>query len=434
MGLLKAGIGAASGVLADQWREYFYCDSLSSDILMKKGEKRVGGRSSNTRGSDNIISNGSIIAVNEGQCMIITDQGKITEICAEAGEFVYDSSAEPSVFYGGFGEGVKKSFEALGKRFTFGGDTAKDQRVYFFNTKEITDNKFGTQNPIPFRVTVDENLGYKLSVDLRCNGVYSYKIVDPVLFYTNVAGNVADVYERSELTDMLRGELCNALQPALAAIAAKKIMYSEIPAHTKEISDELKNVLAAEWSESRGLQIVSLSFNSVTIPEDQRKKITEWEENAMTTNPATAAARLVGSQADAMRTAAANEGGMGALGGFVGMNMAQAAGGASAQTLFSMQQNASAPAQSGWNCPCGKTGNMGKFCSECGAPQPSDGWICKCGAKNLGKFCTECGAPKPSGALIYKCDKCGWEPEDPQNPPKFCPECGDPFNENDIVK
>ena len=373
MGLLRAGAGALGGVLADQWKEFFYCDSLDSDILIAKGEKRVGKRSSNKKGDDNIISNGSVIAVNEGQAMIIVESGKIVEFCDEAGEFVYDSSTESSIFCGNLGETVKKSFAQVGKRFTFGGDTGKDQRVYYFNLKEITGNKFGTPNPIPFRVIVDETLGYKLSVDLRCSGVYSYKITDPIMFYTNVSGNVAEFYERSEIDEMLKGELLNALQPALSKIASQRIMYYEIPAHTKEISQALKNELMDEWHEKRGLEIASLSFNTVTIPDDQRAKITEWEETAMNTNVTTAAARLASAQADAMKTAAGNPNG--AMNGFFGMGMAQNMGGTNAGNLFAMgaqqpnPQGAQPQAQAdGWTCSCG-TQNTGKFCQNCGKPR-----------------------------------------------------------------
>lgn len=433
MGLIKAGVGAVGGVLADQWREFFYCESLDADTLVAKGEKRVGKRSSNKHGEDNIISNGSIISVNEGQSMIIVESGKIVEFCAEPGEFVYDTSTEPSIFCGNLGESIKRSFAAVGKRFSFGGDTGKDQRVYYFNTKEITGNKFGTSSPVPFRVTIDESQNYKLSVDLRCNGVYSYKISDPILFYTNVSGNVEYTYDRSELDDMLKSELLDALQPAFAHISAMRIMYSEIPAHTKEVTKALSEELKAEWNEKRGIELFSVSINGVSIPDDQRKKITEWEENVMTTNPNIAAARLVGGQTDAMRSAAANPNG--AVGGFIGMGMAQNAGGANAANLFvaGQQQAPQQPASAaGWSCECGQSGNTGKFCTNCGKPKPTeDGWTCSCGTLNKGKFCQNCGSPKPAGAPLYKCDKCGWEPEDPKNPPKFCPECGDVFDEND---
>ena len=398
MGLLKAGAGALGGVLADSWRDYFYCESLDADILAAKGAKRAGNRSSNKKGTENIISNGSIINVNNGQCMIIVESGKVVELCAEPGEFVYDTSTEPSIFFGPLGENIKKTFAQIGKRFTFGGEPAKDQRIYFFNTKEITGNKFGTPSPVPFRVVLDESMNYKLSVDLRCNGVYSYRIVDPLLFYTNVCGNVEDTYERSEIDEMLKGSLLDALRPAFAQISAMKIMYSEIPAHTKEVTKALSDELTGEWKEKRGIELFDVSINGVSIPDDQRKKITEWEENIMTTNPNMAASRIVGAQADAMRTAAGNAGG--AMNGFVGMGFAQGSGGANAAGLFAMgqeqnQKQAGAPAQNAdgaWNCACGKTGNTGKFCSECGKPRPDGAWFCtECGAKNTGKFCSECG-------------------------------------------
>ena len=282
-------------------------------------------------------------------------------------------------------------------------------------------------------------MNYKLSVDLRCNGVYSYKIADPVMFYTNVSGNVEYVYSRSEIDEMLKSELLDALRPAFAQISAMKIMYSEIPAHTKEVTKALAEELKAEWKEKRGIELFAVSINGVSIPEDQRKKITEWEENVMTTNPNIAAARIVGGQTDAMRTAAANEGGMGAMGGFFGMNMAQNAGGVNAQNLYAMgqqQSQAAPPVQTGsWTCSCGHGGNTGKFCAECGSPKPvgGDSWTCSCGTVNQGRFCQNCGSPKPSGTVTFKCNKCGWVPDDPTHPPKFCPECGDVFDDNDKV-
>ena len=469
MGLIKAIAGATGGVLADQWKDFFYCEALNKETLVAKGQKKITGRSSNYKGDENIISSGSGIAIADGQCMIIVEQGKIVEVCAEPGEFTYDASTEPSIFSGKLGESLKASFRNIGKRFTYGGEAPKDQRIYYFNTKEIGDNKYGTANPIPFRV-VDEEMGFRLSVDLRCNGVFSYRITDPILFYTNVCSNISDTFERSEIDGMLKGELLSALQPALAKIAAKKIAYYEIPAHTVEIADALNEVLSSQWRETRGIEVFSLAVNSLTIPDDQRKKITEWEENAMTRDPLTAASRIVGSQADTMRTAAANE--AGALTGFMGMGMAMNQGGMNARDLFAMgqqqqqqyqqQTSAPAPAANGWQCSCGNTvsGNFcpncgskkpepkpaadswkcscgatvnGKFCPECGSPKPAqpEGWTCACGAVNKGKFCPECGAKKPADAPLYRCDKCGWQPSDPKNPPKFCPECGDMFDEND---
>jgi len=454
MGLIKAGLGALGGTLADQWKEFFYCEALSNDVLMVKGQKQITGRSSNTKGNDNIISNGSGIAVADGQAMMIVEQGKVVEFCAEPGEFTYDSSSEPSIFAGNLGQSILDTFKTIGKRFAYGGDTGKDQRVYYFNTKEIMGNKYGTATPIPFRVVVNEQMGLKLSVDIRCNGEYTYKMVNPMLFYTNFAGNVSDEYRREELEDILRSELLSALQPALAMVSAQQIEYYELPAHTPEIRNALAEVLRPDWTETRGLELFKITINSLSIPDDQRKKITEWEENAMTTNPMMAGSRLVGAQADAMRTAAANENG--AMQGFMGMGMAMNAGGNNAQNLFAMgqQQSAQAYAQqmidtttqkmrevaastpTGWKCACGAV-VTGKFCTECGAKKPepvaAEGWTCSCGAVNKGKFCPECGGKKPAGVPQYKCDKCGWEPEKGSAPPKFCPECGDPFDNGDIV-
>jgi membrane protease subunit (stomatin/prohibitin family) len=440
MGLIKAGMGALGGTLADQWKEFFYCEALGKDVLVTKGQKRITGRSSNKKGNDNIISNGSGIAVADGQCMLIVEQGRVVEVCAEPGEFTYDTSSEPSIFAGNLGESIRETFKVVGKRFTFGGDTGKDQRVYYINTKEMGEILYGTATPIPFRVVVNEELGYKLSVDLRCNGNFTYRISDPLLFYTNVCGNVESDYESTEIAPRLKGELMTALQPALSTLSAKKIQYYEIPAHTLELSDALNDVLSKTWKEKRGIEVFSFNINSLSIPDDQRLKLTEWEENAMTTNPNTAAARLVGGQIDAMKAAANNN--AGAMTGFMGMGMAMNAGGMggmNAQNLFAMgqQQNQAAapqPAAGSWTCKCGATAT-GKFCPECGSPKPadSDGWTCSCGTVNKGKFCQNCGAKKPAGAPLYRCDKCGWEPEDPAHPPKFCPECGDPFDDGDIT-
>ena len=222
MGLIKAVSGAVSGVLADQWKEFFYCDALSADVLVRKGSKRISGRSSNTKGSDNIISNGSGIAVADGQCMIIVEQGKIVEVCAEPGEFTYDSSTEPSIFAGDLGDAIMDTFQAIGRRFTYGGDTGKDQRVYYFNTKEIMGNKFGPPSPIIFEV-MNKRIGFSRTVNVRCNGVYSYHISDPLLFYTKVCGNVKDRFTRDMIDEQLKSEFISALQPAFGALAEQEL-------------------------------------------------------------------------------------------------------------------------------------------------------------------------------------------------------------------
>ena len=437
MGLIKAGIGALGGTLADQWKEFFYCEAMPKEVLVTKGQKRVSGRSSNTKASDNIISSGSGIAVADGQCMIIVEQGKVVEVCAEPGEFTYDASTEPSIFSGSLGNSIKETFKTIGKRFTYGGDTGKDQRVYYFNTKELIDNKFGTPNPIPFRV-VDTKIGLDVDVSVRCSGVYSYKIADPLLFYTNVCGNVEREYTRDELDGQLKTEFISALQPAFGKLSDLEMRPNQIVSHNTELEEAMNTALSAKWGELRGLKVVSIALGSVTLPDEDAEMIKQAQRTAIMRDPTMAAATLVGAQADAMKAAAANENG--AMTGFMGMGMAMnAGGGMNAQNLFAMgqqnqqaQQAAPAPAASGWKCTCGATAT-GNFCPECGAKKPADadGWTCSCGAVNKGKFCQNCGAKKPDGAPLYRCDKCGWEPEDPKNPPKFCPECGDPFDEND---
>ncbi len=435
MGLIKALFGATGGVMADQWKEYFYCDSLDADTLVVKGQKRTNKkRSSNKRGDENIISNGSVIAVADGQCMMIVEQGKVVEVSAEAGEFVWDSSTEPSVFAGRFGKSLVDTFKAIGRRFTFGGDTGKDQRVYYFNTKELIGNKYGTVSPVPFRV-VDKNIGLDIDISIRCNGEFSYRLCDPILFYTNVCGNVESAYTRANLDSQLRSELLTALQPAFAKISAMGVRYSALPGHTEQIADALNEALDEKWQKLRGIEVASFGINTVNASKEDEDMIKELQKRAVMRDPSMAAATMVGAQADAMKAAASNENG--AMMGFMGMGMAQNAGGMNANQLFQManaqkqETPVKAQEQNGWTCACGAT-NTGKFCVECGAKKPEDGWMCACGAKNKGKFCPECGAKKPAGAPLYRCDKCGWEPSDPKNPPKFCPECGDVFNDSDI--
>ena len=469
MGLIKAGIGALGGTLADQWKEFFYCESIPKEVLVKKGQKRVSGRSSNTKGNDNIISNGSGIAVADGQCMIIVEQGKIVEFCAEPGEFTWDNSTEPSIFAGNLSDSIKETFKVVGKRFTYGGDPGKDQRVYYFNMKEILDNKFGTANPVPFRV-VDSKIGLDIDVSIRCAGVYSYKIADPMLFYKNVCGNVESDYERSELDSTLKSEFISALQPAFGKLSDLELRPNQIVSHNTDLENAMNESLSEKWGSLRGIKVVSIALSTVTLPEEDQELIKQAQRTAIMRDPTMAAATLVGAQADAMKTAAGNS--AGAMTGFMGMGMAMNAGGGgmNAQNLFAMGQQqqqqqaqqtpAAAPAAEGWKCSCGATVTgkfcpecgskkpepvqagawkckcgataTGKFCPECGSPKPAeDGWTCSCGTVNKGKFCQNCGSKKPEGAPLYRCDKCGWEPEDPAHPPKFCPECGDLFDEND---
>ena len=426
MGLIKAAMGAAGGTLADQWKEFFCCDAIPENVLAVKGQKKSGRRSSNTKGDDNVITNGSVIAVADGQCMLIVDQGRIVDMCAESGEYTYDMSTEPSLFCGSLGEGLKNMFGTMANRFTFGGEAPKDQRIYYFNTKELIGNKYGTPSPVPFRV-VDQRAGIDIDVGIRCFGEYSYRISNPMLFYTNVCGNVGEAYTRDRLDSQLKTELLTALQPAFARIGESGIRYSQLPGHTLELADALNEVLSKKWRDLRGIEIVSFGVSSVTADEEDEKMLKELQRNAAFMDPTRAAAHLVGSQGDAMKMAAGNQGG--AAMAFMGMNMAGQAGGMNAPNLFAMgqqqqaQQAAAQPAPAapaGWTCACGHSGNTGKFCAECGAPKPAPAgeWKCACGAVNTGKFCTECGQPKPADGWTCACGTV--------NKGKFCANCGTP--------
>ena len=478
MGLFKVAKSVVESMLADQWREYFYCDALPGDILVKKGQqKNTGGRNGGKKGSEGIITNGSIIAVNEGQCMIIVDQGGVVDLCAVAGEYTYDSSAEPSLLYGDLSDNVKRTMETAFKRFTFGGNTAKDQRVYYINTLEIMDNLFGTASPMPF-LYVDDKLGIELEVDIKFNGTYSFRITDPLLFYKNVCGNVQDSYLRSKLQATMKAELMQAMQPALAKLSDLRIRVSDIPKHTMDLTEELNLQLSEKWVETRGIEVVSISMNAPIMSQEMREKINEAQMDAAYMNADMRLARASKASSQAMIDAANNS--AGTERGTMGMGMAMMLGGEignmlngssmnpmyqnagdqegqqdtqaqymwqggrqqNAQGQYMQQgggqqtsgmQPAGAP-ELGWKCQCGFAGNKGRFCAECGSPKPADaGWTCSCGSVNQGKFCTNCGSKRPEGAPLYKCDKCGWEPEDPAHPPKFCPECGDAFDDKDIV-
>ncbi len=431
MGLIKAAVNAVKNTLSDQWKEYFYCDALPSDVLVRKGQNKFAGN----KGGDNIISQGSGIAVADGQCMIIVENGKILDVSAEPGEYTFNISGEPTIFSGELGTSIVDTFKSIGSRIAHGGNAAVDTRVYYINTKAIMGNKYGTPKHIPFRV-VDMKIGLDIDVSIMCNGEYSYRIVDPLLFYTNVCGNISYEYRRSEIDSTLKTELMTALQPAFAKISDMGVRYSALPAHTQEIADALNEVLSNKWVKSRGIKIDSFGINSVTCSPEDEQMIKDLQRTAVMRDPSMAAASIVGAQGEAMKAAASNS--AGAMTGFIGMGMAQQAGGLNAQALYGMaaQNNNNNSQQTrnsadSWTCSCG-TVNTAKFCSECGKPKPSaEGWTCSCGAVNKGKFCSECGSPKPAGEPVYKCDKCGWEPEDPKNPPKFCPECGDVFNDSD---
>lgn len=466
MGLIKAILQGTRSTLGDQWLDYIYCDSLPADVLMRKGQKRIGPGSSNTKGSDNIITQGSHIAVNEGQFMIVVDDGKIVDFTDETGVYTFDKSTEPSLFYGGFGKGLLASFQRVGKRFTFGGDTAHDQRVYFINKKLITDNKFGTKAPVPFR-----DSEWMMTVKIRCFGTYVYKIVDPLLFYASLCGNVAYEFKASEIAEQFKSDLLGALQTALNKVSMQRIPYDMLPGATDEMTQALREVLKADWEDKSGINVDRVVIESVTPTDDDAAKIQKLQETRVYQNNDFAAAAMRKAQADMVEgmgtgmskgNTGSNSTGdvMGMMGvammgnmmgtgnpfnnANMGQNAAQQNQNGAQQNQNSAPQTQSTAAQDAWLCSCG-TENTSRFCTECGKKKPDESgtqqnaapsnseWVCPCGSHNTGKFCTECGNPKPV-VKRYKCDKCGWTPADPTKPPKFCPECGDIFNDSDEIK
>ena len=440
-GVIGSGVNAVGGVLADQWIDFILCDSLSDNVLMAQGKKPQQARSGNTKGSENIISNGSKINVNEGQCMLIIENGQIVDYCAQPGQYTYKNQIQPSLFGGGLKD-LGPSFAQIGKRFMAGGAATDQQKVYFVNTKEILNNKVGW-GKIPFR-HYDPEFDKSIVVQVQGFGMYTFTVADPLMFYKNIAGNITADYTKDMLLTVMKAEIMSALNPALGKIATQKIPYDELILYPEQLGTYVNEQLGPRWGNSRGIEIRAFAVESITVDEESAKKISQLQETAIHTDAGMAGARLITAQANAMENAAKNEGG--ATNAFIGMGMAQNAGGVNAADLFAMsnqqkqnraqaaQQAQAAPAAApqapagGWTCACGAV-NTGKFCAECGAKQPEKaaGWTCSCGAVNEGKFCSECGKSKPADAPQYKCDKCGWEPEDKTKLPKFCPECGNQF-------
>jgi hypothetical protein len=423
MGLISAITGAAGGVLADSWRDYFYQDSIDDSVLVIKGKKRVDQRGSNNKGTNNVITDGSIIDVADGQCMIVVENGAIKDVCAEPGKFVYSNTAEPTIFAGNLKTTIKRSWEQFKNRLTFGGGATGDTRIYYVNTKEIRGNKYGTAAPIPYRV-VDTNIGLDMDTAIRCHGEYAFKVVDPVLLYKEVAGNVSDVFETVELEKQMRPDLLTALQPAIGRLSGIGSRYSDIPNHTLELANELNSIMSSTWGERYGIEISSFAMSSITISKEDEDLIKQLQRTAVFQRTSMAAANLSAAQADAMRNAANNAGG--AMLGFAGMNMANQMGGMNAGQLYQMAaQEQAAQQQFGGNPQMNGMQQMNNGMQQNASPQGGT-WTCSHGhANNTGKFCAECGEPKPAATL--RCSACGYTPNDPSNPPKFCPECGKPF-------
>ncbi|MBR7095998.1 MAG: SPFH domain-containing protein [Clostridia bacterium] len=418
MGLIRALAAGTSTVLADQWREYFTCDSLAGNVLVAKGQfktKKRGLFGARNKATEDIITNGSVISVNEGQVALIVSDGKIVDFCAEAGYYKWDSSTEPSMLCGDFFRGLVDSFKRIGYRFTFGGDAGSQQRVYYVNTKEILDNKFGTTTPMPY-----DDPYYKTALYIRYFGQYTFRITDPIVFFSSIAGNVGDVYTSDDLKATATDEFMTALDSALARLSAEGIKFSQLPIKQREIASYMSDTLDTEWRQRRGIEIVAVALAKVTPDEDSRKRIEEFDTNVMHAAPDAMAGGMAYAQMRAMRDAANNAGG--AMTGFMGVGMAAGAMGVRGQeTLLSTAAELESKRSETAAVKCTACGAAvsGKFCPECGAPAPTaeDEWTCTCGAVSRGKFCSECGTPRPAG---YVCS-CGYKAASPF---KFCPECG----------
>lgn len=375
MGLIQAFKGSVSGELANQWKELFVSDSMSADTLVKRADHKVSGRSSNTKGDADVITKGSAIIVNEGQCAILVDSGKVIDVAAEPGAYEWEENGSASIFAGDFGD----IFKEFGRRFTFGGEKPVQQRVYFVNTKDIVGLKFGTPSPIPFRI-LDNNVGLDMDTTLKCNGNYSMRVSDPTQLYVSLAGNVKDEYTIEDIQDQLRATFIAALQPALGKLTNLGVRPSGIPSYTKEMSEAMGEELNSDWTNKYGLAITSVQILTTIIPDEDAATLKELQKTGAFRNQSMAGAALIGAQAEAMKNAASNPNG--AMMGFMGMNMAMQAGGANAQDLL----NAGA-ATTGANQMAGAAN---------GGTAAGNRWFCpNCGNENFGNFCVNCGTKRP---------------------------------------
>ena len=357
MGLIKAVVGSVSTTLSETWKDYFVCDALDNDTLLVRGVKRGNG------GSGEIISNGSGIVVNEGQCALVVDEGNIVEVAAEPGNYTFDTSKSPSIFDGGF-KGIKDTFSSMITMFTYGGEVNRNQRVYYVNTKEIMGNLFGTAQPIPFRI-IDKNLNLDVEMPIRCNGEYSFRISNPLIFFKNVSGNEKTCFRKEEISSQMKAEMLSALQPAFAKIAAEGVRYYEVPAHIDELTNAMNDALSVKWQENRGISFTNIAINSVSMDEENEKKLRDLQLSAVNKDVNMAAATMTQATADAMRDAANNANG--AMAGFMGVNMAQGAGGINANGLFEQAAKQQATTN---------------FCPQCGSPvKPEDNFCPSCGNK-----------------------------------------------------
>lgn len=405
MGLIKAAKNAIGSTLHDQWKEAIRCDDMTNDILMVKKTTDTG-----------VITNKSTIIVAPGQCAVIYDNGRIIDATAEDGFYTFDDSSSPSFFAGQFGE----VFKEMWQRFTFNGATAKEQCVFFFNIKEIIDNKFGTPAPIPFQdwshpiPNQMTNTLTPLRVEIKCFGTYSFSIMNPALFMNRIAGT-ADIYRKSQLVEQLRSEVIAVFQNVTNELGNSKykVPVLEMPSQTDEIREMMDEKVFDEKMRERGIKIESFAVESVTLDAESEKKIDDYE---LSSNAYMQQGKMVDAYAEAVKSAASNSNG--AMNGFMGIGMMNMSSG---NVMGSAMQGAWQNTEKS-SIDLSKQENVEEQKEEAKVEEPkTEAWTCECGTQNEGKFCHNCGKPKAK-----TCQKCGVAlPKDA----KFCSNCGEKVEE-----
>lgn len=487
MGIIKAAFGAMGGTLADQWLESIEPAQMDNTVLASYGVfVRKDSRSSNKRGTEDVISNGSIIHVPENVFMLLVDGGKVISATDDPGYYQINNSRAPSIFFksseeieaegygntglnaikrpGGFVNTIKDSWE----RFKFGGTTPVKQKVIYINKQEIPDIRFGTKNPVPYtdRVLVP---GRVVPCKVTSFGTYSIKIEDPLLFYSEVCSKISKTsLTTADMAEQYINEFLMAYTTALASLSVNGVMVSDIPIKTMELGQYMAEVLDKEWLSKRGFCIQSVGIAGISFDDNTNSLLDKYANDSILMDPNARAARMTAGIASGLQAAGSNQGGamVGFAGMAMGMNTAGAMGAMPNQQPAYQQANPPAaggwvcscgnvmPADSvfcskcglkkpvnenklqgdAWKCSCGRIVTEGKFCPNCGSKRPDDKkWTCVCGNVTEDMFCSKCGMKRPDkpAEVSFKCNKCGWVPDDPKNPPAFCPKCGDSFNDAD---
>ncbi len=422
--------GSISSQFKDQYLEFFTCDALGQNVLAKKGANKI--TKGNNKGSVDVITNGSKIAVPEGVACILVNNGEVVEFTTKAGMYEFNASTAPSCLSDShFLTNLKATVADTWDRMRAGGEVMQQQRVYFINMQEIRDQKFGTATPLPYPDPEYRN------IYIRLNGSFSFKIEDPVTFFKNVCSNLTDELTVADLMGtpaspkQPREEFMDHMTEVLNLCGSQdKILFSTLPAEKSKLRKHMQDVLDEDWLRGRGMVVAEVALGIPTPDDKSRQRIEQVDQAKMFgSDPNALAAQAILGQTEAMNTAAGNANG--AVNGFMGMGMVGGMGGMNnmsnsafqfmgQQQAAQQQAQAAAPAAGGWTCACGTT-NTGKFCGNCGQPQPAPapaGWTCSCGTTNTGKFCSNCGQPQPAGEWTCSCGT--------KNTGKFCSNCGKP--------